>query len=237
MFERLISRFSSGGRLDRARNEALRTASGSLHDLLSVPLADPNTSVGEARLLALDLETTGLDPARDHLVSVGFVPVDGGVIDLSGAYHAVVASVGEVGHSATIHGLTDDAVASGSAVEAVLPVVLEALRGRILLAHFARIEVGFLSRACERQFGAPLVTQVVDTLELQRRIRQTPYGDPPAGSLRLPAARDAFSLSRYRGHDALTDALACAELYLAQAAHLSRGGPMTLASVLSPESG
>lgn len=49
---------------------------------------------------------------------------------------------------------------------------------------------------------------------------------------RVATARAHLGLPRYRSHDALTDALACADLYLAQVATLSGGRRMTLSSLL-----
>lgn len=198
------------------------------------PLGTDDTSL---RLLAVDLETTGLDPAHDRIVSLGFVPVDGTSIVLGGARQVVVRGDGDeqggVGQSAAVHGLTDDAVAAGVELAEALDLLLEALIGRVLLAHHAAIEQGFLDVACRRVHGQPLPTLAVDTMALEHRLVTTSWQpgwdrEPPQGSLRLPAARERHGLPRYRSHDALTDALACAELYLAQVAELGRGRPVTL---------
>ena len=61
----------------RARDKAARSARGPLADYYKVPLQPPSTPADELRLLAIDIETTGLDAARDAWLSVGFVPVDG----------------------------------------------------------------------------------------------------------------------------------------------------------------
>ena len=201
---------------------------GPLHDYLSEPFPGEDTPVAELPLLAIDLETTGLDPRRDRVLSAGFVPVDGRRIHLGGARHLVVRDAGGVGQSATVHGLTDDVVAAGAPLDEVVTEVLDALAGRVLLAHFARIEVGFLDAACRRRWGVGMPCVVVDTLELERRARANPWG-PPAevGGLRLFRARERRGLPQYKAHHALVDALACGELYLAQAAELQARSPRT----------
>lgn len=199
-----------------------RAAPGPVRDLLAEPLPDAATPVGDLRLLALDLETTGLDPATDRILSIGFVPVAGHEIRLGGARRLLVRQPGGhgdgagVGASATIHGLTDDALAAGLELADALAVTLAALRGRALLAHFADMEVGFLTRACERVFGDAPVFTCVDTMHLQYRLLTRGFDDdPPRDGLRLWTARQRYGLPTYRAHEALTDALACAELYLA----------------------
>ena len=206
---------------------------GPVRAYLASPPPGPRTDVSDLRLLALDLETTGLDPRTDHILSVGFVPVDGRQIDLSGAEHLLCRAGVDVGQSAAIHGITDDALATGSSLRELLERVAEALTGRVLLAHHAPIETGFLSAACERELGVPLPITAVDTMELQSRVLGSHAGeDLPPGALRLTTARAHLGLPRYAAHEALTDALACAELYLAQVDRLSGGQPMTLKALL-----
>ncbi|MEX2503910.1 MAG: exonuclease domain-containing protein [Egicoccus sp.] len=197
------------------------------------PPQDRRTDVRNLRLLALDLETTGLDPATDQVLAVGFVPVDGPAIRLAGARRFWVRPDGPVGSSATVHGLTDDRLRDAQRLDDVLPEVLEALHGRVLLAHHAPIEVDFLTVACRRRYGATPSFTVVDTLRLQRRVLGNRWQPPEPDELRLDASRRHVGLPRYQAHDALTDALGCAELYLAQVAHLGGDGKLRLGRIRS----
>ena len=52
--------------------------------------------------------------------------------------------------------------------------------------------------------------------------------DPSPERLRLWGARERYGLPEYRAHDPLVDALACAELYLAQVSELRDRGARTL---------
>ena len=219
-----------GRSLDRRRARLLRSApSGALRDYLAQPFPAPSTVHTDLRLLAVDLETTGLDPRRDAILSIGFVPVDGARITLAGARQVLVKGADEVGQSAAIHGLTDDAVAAGAPLEEGLGILLAALAGRVLLAHHAAIERAFLSAACVQVFGTDVPLPSVDTMALELRLLEADSGhEPPPDSLRLQASRDRRGLPRYRSHEALTDALACAELYLAQVSALGHGQPVPL---------
>lgn len=197
------------------------------------PQQGMKTPIEEIRLLATDLETTGLDPARDQILSIGFVPVDGLQIDLSGAGHLLVRPDGNVGDSATVHGITDDALDAALSPADALDAFFTAAHGRVLLAHHAAIEVRFLGNACQRIHGFRPRFPVVDTMALQFKLLSQGFDDePPPGSLRLNAARSQYGLPRYAAHNALTDALACAELYLAQVAELRPLGARTLKPLL-----
>jgi DNA polymerase-3 subunit epsilon len=101
----------------------------------------------------------------------------------------------------------------------VLEQLVEDLHGRVLLAHHSPVEVGFLGAATVAAWGARPPLVAVDTLALEHRLRVDVHG-AVRGSLRLDAARRTHGLPRYAAHHALTDAVAAAELLLAQVAEL-----------------
>ncbi|MDO5031477.1 exonuclease domain-containing protein [Corynebacterium sp.] len=180
-------------------------------------------AVDEARLLAVDMETTALDPKKGQIVSLGWVPVNGQVIDLSGAGYAVVRGA-QVTGDAHLHLLTQEVVDAGVALEEAISQLRGALEGRALLVHFAGLEVGFLRAAARRLGWARPRLSVVDTFALERRHMERMGTYPRGEDLRLPRVRERYGLPRYRNHNALSDALACAELYLALDLHGRRLG-------------
>lgn len=192
-------------------------ATGALREYYDQPRPGVDTPLAELPMLAVDVETTGLDPAKHRLLSIGWVPLNGLEIDLSGAGYVLLNTEGaeSVGESATIHGLTDDDVAQGAAPQEALEQLLHALKGRAMLAHFASIEQEFLSAACRKHFGSGLKLQTVDTFEIERRHMERMGTYPRGEDLRLPRVRERYGLPYYTSHNALSDALACAELYLA----------------------
>jgi DNA polymerase III subunit epsilon len=210
---------------------------GPLRTLAASPPPADTTPVSEVELLALDVETTGLDPASDHLLSLGWVPVVGGRVVLAEARELRVRPPEgvDVGDSATLHRLTDDNLSDATPLSEALPPLLEALHERVLLAHHASLEVEFVAAAARTSYGTRPRLTAVDTLALQRRLHADEHGEV-AGSLRLDAARGVYGLPRYAAHDALTDAVAAAELFLAQVAELEqRLGREVLLRDLSPQ--
>ncbi len=199
--------------------------------LVVLPTAAPDTAL---RLLALDVETTGLVSGDDRIVSVGWVPVDGDRVDLSGARRHVVRG-DDPGAAAEIHGLSREDLAVGTPLPVVLRELRLALEGRALLAHHAPFDVRFLRAAYAEIGERPPRLAVVDTLTLHKRLlRADGPAEWPPGALRLWQARERFGMPEGRPHDALGDALACAELYLGQAAELGRDRTLTLRDVLMP---
>jgi DNA polymerase-3 subunit epsilon len=198
----------------------------------------PATPFSQGDFLVVDVETTGLDPRRDHVLEVGWVPVTRGEVVLDGVRGTAVrlpAGV-HVGESAVLHGLTDDNLAAAPALTDVALELRAALQGRVLVAHHAPIEIGFLDLAFRDGHVDASGLLVVDTMTLQRRLLVRGHGEPPPGALRLDAARRRFGLPRYAAHRAATDAVATAELLLAQVAELgSRLGREPSLADLSPQ--
>lgn len=210
-------------------NQALarRVPDGGLRRYLSAGPPDNRLRPAEVAFLALDFETTGLDPGTDSIIAVGHVDVDGLTIPLGTVGSFLVDPGRGVGQSAVIHRLTDDRLtAEGITPAAALDRVFAALTGRILLAHHAAIEVGFLTAAVKAHFGVSIEIPAVDTMLLGQRVLGD---DPPPGALRLWKLRARAGLPSYVGHDAAVDALACAELYLALVQELA---PKDLGSLL-----
>ena len=210
---------------DRRRRRLLeRAPPGAYRDYLAQPLPDPKADFRQADYLAVDLETTGLDPLKDQILSVGMLVLHAGSwIDLSSAQHRLVRPEGDIPEqSAVIHRITDDRAATGGGIKLVMAEVLEALAGRVLLAHHVRVEHGFFDQACRRLYGQPLLVRVADTQVLAQRALERGNQSYGGGDLRLAALRSRYHLPRYPAHNALSDALAAAELFLALTA---RHGP------------
>jgi len=220
---------------DYRRKRLLKRApAGPLHDYLATPFPGRSRDYREVEYVAIDLETTGLDPKRDHILSIGLVALRGVSIELAGAEHILVRTDRDIPEeSAVIHQITDEKAAGGRNIADVMPHVLTRLAGRVMIAHHARIEQSFLSGACERLYGMKLPIVTVDTQTVALRLFQRRNITVAPGELRLHSLRERYNLPRYPAHNALSDALASAELFLAEAAYRDVGKGMPLRDFLS----
>jgi DNA polymerase-3 subunit epsilon len=169
---------------------------------------------------ALDLETGGLDPAHDPILSVGMVPIRAGGIRLGEAWASLVRpeEADEIDpRSIRAHHLVPGEVRDAPPVAAVLTEVDRRLREGVLLVHHASLDVGFLRRAYRRLGmrwpGPPVVDTVALLLKAAKRARFL-QPNAPEPELNLLAARRRLGLPDYGQHDALIDAIATAELFL-----------------------
>lgn len=168
---------------------------------------------------ALDLETGGLDVRRDPIVAVGMVPLRRGAIRLAEAYRTLVRPERGAAldpEAVKAHQLLWGEVSAGPPLAEVLPEVERRLRSGVLLVHHAPLDVALLRRDFERcglRWPAP---PVVDTARLVRRLESIEQAGLPRqqGAANLGRARRGRGLPAYQAHDALTDAIATAELFL-----------------------
>ena len=71
-----------------------------------------DTSIEDVRFVVLDLETTGLNPATDAIVTIGAVAVLGGDILIEDSFSALL-KVSENTTAVTVHGVTRDQAVNG----------------------------------------------------------------------------------------------------------------------------
>jgi DNA polymerase-3 subunit epsilon len=188
------------------------------------PLPPAGTRVADLEMVALDFETTGLDPQRDQVIAAGWVLLRGDRIVLASAREMHVRPQGAagVGQSAVFHGILDSDLDDAASGEALIEHLLPELAGRAILAHAASIERTFLAALLRRLGGVPLPNPFVDTMALERRLLEGSGSQAREqhGDLTLDASRARRGLPGHQRHSAAADAVACAELFLAQVACL-----------------
>lgn len=216
---------------------AKQTKDSRLQSYYAAGMPSGDTPIESVPLMAMDVETTGLNPAKDGIVSVGILPMDVRTIRSSASQHWIVQPhVPLADESITIHGITHSQVAGAPQLVDILGDLLAAIAGHVLVVHCRAIERSFLNNALTRLIHEPIEMPMIDTMELEARL----YRDKPAPSwwdrvvrkkaqdpvsIRLADSRRRYGLPFYKPHHALTDALATAELLQAQLVH--RFSPQT----------
>ncbi len=190
---------------------------GPLQDFLSEPFPALYTPFDQIPILAVDFETTGLDAVQDKLLSVGCVDLIDSQIKIGSSYHQIINTKGRLNaDNVTIHQITDDQKDQGKPLEEVVEQLLQRLAGKVMLVHFARIERQFLRQACLELYGmAPHIPMIDTLLVAKRRLDKKDIAYDPS-ELRLSALRAKYGLPDHYAHNALNDAIATAELLLAQ---------------------
>lgn len=210
-----------------------RAPEGALKDFLSVPFPAPNSRLEDVDILAVDFETTGLHAVNDKLLSVGFIGVQQQQISLKESYHQIINTKEALSaDNVIIHQITDQQKEQGATLKEVVETLLAALAGKVMLVHFARIERQFLQQACLELYGLAPPFPMIDTLMVaKRQLDQKDVAYDPS-ELRLSALRYKHGLPNHFAHNALNDAIATAELLMAQIGNMSERNQLTLQDLL-----
>ena len=176
-------------------------------DLLDSPL------IG-AEFLAVDTETNGQPKERCELTEVGAVLVGGG--ELHDRWSSLVGVSEPLGRGIQrFTGITQAMVDDAPPPAAVLPELAGQLRGRLLVAHNARFDVGVLKQAFERADLEWPDPPVLCTVALARRMA------PLQRRRGLASLADALGIEVEQSHRALPDAETCARVLCALLPRLS----------------
>lgn len=174
----------------------------------------------DAKLMAIDLEMTGLDPLQDQIISIGLVPIIQGQLPLSQAKHLMISIDGSVGQSAVVHGIVDNQLQGALPLDLAMRWLLKETQGHILVAHHAPMDLAFIEHNLQKVFGQKVLLPFIDTLGIEKSRYLRQHGQLVEGCVRLGQSRERYHLPVYAGHNALIDAIACAELFLAQVSAL-----------------
>lgn len=159
----------------------------------------------EENYVAIDLETTGLNPKKDKILEIGAIRVIGGVE--TARYHSLVNPRRSLEPAIVqLTGITDEMAAAAPDMESIIEKAAEFCEDLPLLGHRILFDFSFMKRAAVNH-GLSFEKQGIDTLMLCRRFM--PKEEPK----NLTAACSYFGMARSCEHRALEDAQAAHFLY------------------------
>ncbi|WP_278814732.1 3'-5' exonuclease [Hungatella hathewayi] len=157
--------------------------------------------------VAVDLETTGLDPKRDKIIEIGAVRIEAG--EITAEFESFVNPYRMLeAKTRTLTGIRDQDVVHAPGIEEVLPVFLNFAGELPLLGHRIIFDYSFLKRAAVNQ-GESFSRAGIDTLTLARLFM------PAEERKNLKAACGWFGIDQRETHRAMADAVAAHQLYQA----------------------
>ncbi|WP_406517192.1 TerD family protein [Streptomyces sp. NBC_00134] len=165
---------------------------------LASPFFDLISGDGYAHDWALvDVETSGLIPRRDRVLSVAVVTVgpDG---EQTGEFSTLLDPGCDPG-PVDVHGLTAERLRGAPTFDQVAERIGAMLQNRILVAHNAQFDYDFLAYEFARARMWLPVSQRLCTLTLNRQV------DPPTHDMKLGTLAAHYGVPQQHAHDALDD--------------------------------
>lgn len=171
--------------------------------------------MGMDEVVAIDCETTGLNPNKDDIVSIAAVKIRGNQILTSEAFRVTVKPNADLAaESIKIHQIRKADVADERRIEDELPNFLRYIGNRPLVGYWISFDVRMLNKSVIRMLKIPLQNKMVDVCDLYYDRK---YGKAPPGTkidLRFAAILEDLNLPQLKAHDAFNDAISTAQMYL-----------------------
>lgn len=119
--------------------------------------------------VALDLETTGLDPRFDDIIECAAIKVSNGeVVD---RYESLVNPGYEIdGFITNLTGITNEMLSTARSIVDVLPEFLDFIGDSVVVAHNANFDINFLYDKAEDFFEKAFKNDFIDTMRFSRRL-------------------------------------------------------------------
>ncbi|QFI37178.1 3'-5' exonuclease [Moritella marina ATCC 15381] len=196
-----------------------------LKSFYRVGMYNDETKLSDIDFVALDFETTGLDSEQNSIISIGLIPFNLNRIFCRQAQHWYIEPEDKLKeNSVIIHGITHADLKGAPDLLHILEPVLEALAGKVVVVHYRRIERDFFDNHLRSLINEGIIFPVIDTMQLEADLQDSQKKGffslfkpkKRQESIRLGNSRARYNLPAYPPHDALTDAIATAELLQAQ---------------------
>ena len=237
LLPKFLKNLISGGALPAEANcwpEALRDYMANKSRLpKSTPLA-------EVRFVVFDSETSGLDMAKNRLLSIAGVAMAGPEVQLDDAFEVMVAQPDVGGaNAAVVHGLVSNDLAGGLPENEAAARFLAFAGDAVLVAHHAAFDIQMLRKAIASHRGAKVWNQTIDTAQLAERVEVGPMspnhatGGDQRAAYRLDSLVERYGIEVSERHTAAGDALATALLFQRLLKKAQRRGIHTLGDLLA----
>jgi DNA polymerase-3 subunit epsilon len=173
--------------------------------------ADAAAGFAAQRLVVVDVESSGLDPYRDRLISIGAVAVQAGAVRLSDAFSTALRQEQPSDErNILVHRIGGTAQMAGLYPAAALMDFLDFAGKSPLVGFHADFDRVLIERASRAALGVEPHGPWLDVAVLAPAL----FPDQAKSARTLDDWLPLFAIENYDRHDALADAVATAQLVL-----------------------
>ena len=196
--------------------------------------ADPDTELYSQRLVVVDVESSGLDPYRDRLISIGAVAVHEGAVRLSDAFSTTLRQEQPSDErNILVHRIGGTAQLAGVEPADALMDFLDFAGKSPLIGFNADFDRLLIERAGRAALGTTPDSDWLDLAVLAPAL----FPEHVRQARTLDDWLRVFAIENYDRHNALADAVATAQLLLPVLAAARVQGILTCAGLLDLQKG
>ncbi|MGL4306864.1 MAG: TerD family protein, partial [Mycobacteriaceae bacterium] len=164
-----------------------------------------HTVIGEAGWAVVDVETSGLSPYRDRVLSLSIICLDPAGNEQHQFYSLFNPGVDP--GAVHIHGLSKAKLKNQAPIENKIAHISDLLKGRIVIAHNAAFDTGFLAAEFSRFSMVQPFDHRLCTIAFSKKL------DLDLSNYQLPTVANYWKIRQVKHHDAQDDARVTAEIF------------------------
>ena len=202
----MIWPFTRKPRIDLPETESQR-----LDSLQKIKPVSHRAPLDTLRWVVVDVETGGLNPREDPLLSIGAVEILNGQINLGTGYETRLKQASATSHdNILVHGLTDSQQLSGLPAREALLGYAEFAAGSPRVAFHAAFDRDALNTAFENELGWMPPFKWLDAAVIAPLL----FPQHAANCRHLDEWLETLRIANFSRHSAVADAAATAQLWL-----------------------
>ncbi len=173
--------------------------------------------------IVFDIETTGLSVANCGITEIGAVKIRGGeILDRFNIFVNPEMPIPQ--NIVELTGITDDMVKDAPKIDEAIPKFFEFCGDRVLIAHNANFDTGFIRAAAEK-LKLPFKNPYLDTVALSR------FANPELKKHKLDVLAEYYNLGDFNHHRACDDAEMLAHIYFKMSEQIINEGISDLGGI------
>jgi len=168
----------------------------------------------EDEVVVFDTETTGLNPKKDEILSIGAVKLKGNKILMSQKFELFVKPTREINEqSIKIHQIRNIDLENGCEAREAITQFLHFIGARPLVGYYLEFDIKMINKYVKPWLGISLPNTPIEVSGLyhDKKIKFIPDG---VIDLRFDVMMNDLGLPIFGKHDALNDAVMTAMMYI-----------------------
>lgn len=179
-----------------------------------LPMFDPYHSDEGDEYVSFDCETTGLDIAKDEIISIGAVKIKNNTILTSESLELYIKPEGKINRkSIEIHHLRECDLDRGVSQQSAIIDFLDFIGNRPLIGYYLEFDIAMVNKVTQPLFGLklPNTQHEISAIYHDKKIELIPQGHI---DLRFDTIMQDLDLPSLGKHGALNDAIMCAMMFI-----------------------
>lgn len=165
-------------------------------------------------IVVYDTETTGLDPNKDEILSIGAIKVKGNKILTSEKFEIFIKPSKDINEeSIKIHKIRNIDLQNGSEPNEAINKFLHFIGSRPLVGYYLEFDIKMINKYLQPYLGIKLPNKQIEVSRIyhDKKIKFIPDGHI---DLRFESIMKDLSLPIFGKHDAVNDAIMTAMIYV-----------------------